>query len=191
MSAGVALTDWSGRGRRAEERNGAFRSTRQGVTRRLPYAVPKPDVHGYTELLRTASRPSPSGATLCVDLSSAPLLVLGDRDALQQLFAKLLANAAQAVGSGGRIDVTATADAGLVVVTADDDGPGITPEDLTRVREPFFSTRSEGTGLGLAIADRIAAAHHAKLQIDSAPGKGTRVEVRFAAFEGPERPTRT
>jgi signal transduction histidine kinase len=59
------------------------------------------------------------------------------------------------------------------------------------VREPFFSTRSAGTGLGLAIADRIAAAHHAKLQIDSAPGRGTRVEVQFAAFEGPERLTRT
>ena len=124
------------------------------------------------------------GATLCLDLTSAPLIVFGDRDALQQLFTNLLANAAQAVGAGGRIEVAATADAGLVVVTVDDDGPGITPEDLARVREPFFSTRSEGTGLGLAIADRIAAAHHAKLQIDSAPGRGTRVEVRFAAFGG-------
>jgi signal transduction histidine kinase len=122
-----------------------------------------------------------AGATLRLHLPSAPLIVLGDRDALQQLFTNLLINAAEAVNSGGRVEATAAANGEVVVVAVSDDGRGIAPEDLCRVRERFFSTRRQGTGLGLAIADRIAAAHHADLLIESAPARGTRVELTFGA----------
>jgi two-component system sensor histidine kinase AtoS len=120
-----------------------------------------------------------AGATVRVDVPSAPLVIPGDRDALQQLFTNVLANAAQAVGEGGTIDVHAAADGGVVVVTVHDNGAGISPEHLARVREPFFSTRPQGTGLGLAIADRVAAAHQAELRIESAPAQGTTVEIWF------------
>jgi two-component system sensor histidine kinase AtoS len=119
------------------------------------------------------------GATLRVNVASAPLTVLGDVNALQQMFTNLLVNATQAVAKGGGIEVRATADADGVLVTIRDDGHGIPPEHLARVREPFFSIRSEGTGLGLAIADRIAAAHQAELTIESEVGGGTVVSVRF------------
>jgi signal transduction histidine kinase len=119
------------------------------------------------------------GASVCLSLPDSPLTVRGDRNALQRLFTNLLANAAQAVSKGGTVTVRASSAHDDVVVTVRDDGPGIPPDRLPRVREPFYSTRPDGTGLGLAIADRIAAAHRATVSIESEPGLGTEVTVRI------------
>jgi len=70
-----------------------------------------------------------------------------------------------------------------VVVT--DSGSGISPADLEHVFDPFFSTKADGTGLGLPIARQIAAAHGGSLTIESAPGDGTRVEVRLPLTAAP------
>ena len=64
----------------------------------------------------------------------------------------------------------------MTVVIADD-GPGIAAENLSRVEQPFFTTRSKGTGLGLPIARQIADAHGGSLEIHSAAGRGTEVRV--------------
>jgi signal transduction histidine kinase len=114
-----------------------------------------------------------------VDVPDSPLVVPGDKNALQRLFTNLLTNAVQAVPRGGRVEVRAFASGEEVVVSVRDDGPGIPREQLSRICEPFYSTRPNGTGLGLAIADRIAAAHRATLTIESEPGRGTVVKVRF------------
>ena len=66
-----------------------------------------------------------------------------------------------------------------------DTGPGIAPDDLARVLDPFFSTKVDGTGLGLPIARQIATAHGGSLRIDSRPGEGTRVEVRLPLAAAP------
>jgi signal transduction histidine kinase len=124
-----------------------------------------------------------AGATLRLDVGASPLLVRGDAGALQQLFTNLMVNAAQAVQPGGSIEARASIDGGRVTVVIRDDGCGIPPEHLARVREPFYSTRPEGTGLGLAIADRIAAAHQAEMRLESERDTGTSVEVRFASTE--------
>ena len=68
----------------------------------------------------------------------------------------------------------------FVTITVSDDGAGMSPDVLAKVREPFFSTKTGGTGLGLPIADRIARAHGGALEIQSAPGVGTVVCVRVA-----------
>ena len=138
-----------------------------------------------TEALGSAARAARPeferrGATLEADPGSAPVIVSGDASALRQLVLNLLLNAAQALGAGGRASVTHRADGQQVVVTIRDDGVGMAPEVLARVREPFFSTRSGGNGLGLAIADRIAQAHGGVLEIESAPARGTEVRVRLA-----------
>jgi signal transduction histidine kinase len=123
-----------------------------------------------------------AGVKLREHAPDEPTMILGDAGALRQLFTNVIVNAVQAVGSGGTVEVhAAAAPDGTVLVRILDDGPGIPPEALARVREPFFSARSEGTGLGLAVADRIAAAHQAELRIDSEVGKGTEVSVRFEA----------
>jgi signal transduction histidine kinase len=78
--------------------------------------------------------------------------------------------------SGGRVTATVALGEDAVVSIADT-GRGIPEGALDRVMEPFFSTKADGAGLGLAIAWRTAAAHGGRLSIESALGRGTKVDV--------------
>jgi two-component system, NtrC family, nitrogen regulation sensor histidine kinase GlnL len=115
--------------------------------------------------------------------------ILGDADRLVQVFLNLGRNALQALDGEGRllIETRTTLDHRLgtatgprlpgVVVTVEDDGPGIPPELRAKVTTPFFTTRRGGTGLGLAVAGHWVARHGGTLRIGDAPGGGTRVRV--------------
>ena len=87
----------------------------------------------------------------------------------------LIQNAAEAMEDGGTVTVRASdfPEGGGIVLAVQDDGPGIPPEQLKRVFEPFFSTKFSGTGLGLAIARSLVEQHGGTLQVDSEVGKGT------------------
>src|SRR6185369_2686357 len=102
----------------------------------------------------------------------------------------LVANAAQAAGAGGdggTVRVSCTAGAGVARLTVSDDGPGIAPADLPQIFTPFFTTKERGTGLGLAIVQRVVDAHGGTVDVESAPGAGTRVIVSLPA-EAPPSP---
>lgn len=122
------------------------------------------------------------GVRLEVDLPQGdPGWVTGDRDQLAQVFTNLLANAVKYGGSGGVVRVAAApAKAGARIgVVVSDQGPGIPREHLPRLTERFYrvnasSSRSKGgTGLGLAIVKHILNRHEGRLEIASAPGKGS------------------
>jgi two-component system sensor histidine kinase AtoS len=68
-----------------------------------------------------------------------------------------------------------------VALAVSDTGPGIPHERLAHVFEPFYSSKPNGSGLGLTIAERIVAAHGGRIEIDAAPGGGTRVTLLFPA----------
>jgi len=99
--------------------------------------------------------------------------------ALEQLFLNLLLNAAQALERGGSASLTLDVDGSDARIVVTDSGSGIPPEELIHVLDPFFTTKADGTGLGLPIARQIATAHGGSLRVESAPGQGTRVEVRL------------
>jgi signal transduction histidine kinase len=118
-----------------------------------------------------------------VHLPAEGLPMLGDPDALEQLFLNLLLNAAAAIGSGQRVSVMADAGDEAVEVRIRDEGAGIPAADLDRIFEPFFTTREGGTGLGLAVARRIAVAHRGAIRIRSDERAGTTVEIELP-FDG-------
>jgi two-component system sensor histidine kinase HydH len=95
-----------------------------------------------------------------------------DADLFSQVLLGLLANAAEAMPTGGTIGLDAGAVAGLVTLRVSDSGPGIAPEIRARVFEPFFTTRPRGTGLGLAIARQIVEAHGGNIEVGEARGGG-------------------
>jgi two-component system NtrC family sensor kinase len=76
---------------------------------------------------------------------------------LNQVFSNIIANAAQASRPGQQVRVSTTLEDGVCMVTLEDDGAGIKPENLSKVFDPFFTTKpvGEGTGLGLHIAHHI------------------------------------
>jgi signal transduction histidine kinase len=122
--------------------------------------------------------------------------VLGDASALKQVFLNLLKNAADALEkTGGTIRITA--DRGPegrgVVVSVEDDGPGIDPVVQERVFDPFFTTKpaGRGTGLGLSICRRIAEAHGGTLEVASTPGSGATFTLRLPEEASDASPSRT
>ena len=96
---------------------------------------------------------------------------------LEQVLLNLLTNAREATGRGGKLTVAAQyLDEGVVIVITDG-GSGIAPEHLSRVLEPFFTTKPNGSGLGLTICRSIIWEAGGTISIQSELGKGTRVDV--------------
>jgi signal transduction histidine kinase len=116
--------------------------------------------------------------------------LLADPHQLRQLFSNLLANAFEALGGEGHVDIkvwllpgeeepvgAADPQPPQVVVEVRDSGPGIAPDDLERIFSPFFSTKPQGTGLGLAIVRKVVDAHDGHIDAVSAPGRGATFRV--------------
>jgi PAS domain S-box-containing protein len=96
-------------------------------------------------------------------------LVSGFKGEIQQLFSNLLANAIDAVGKGGSIEIAIESSEILALVTIQDNGTGISPELQSKLFEPFFTTKAQhmGTGLGLWICREIARKHGGEITLDS------------------------
>jgi two-component system sensor histidine kinase HydH len=67
----------------------------------------------------------------------------------------------------------------MVQITVTDTGCGITPQDLARIYDPYFTTKSTGTGIGLAIVEKIILEHNGKLYCNSVEGQGTEFVLMF------------
>jgi signal transduction histidine kinase len=102
-----------------------------------------------------------------------------DRDQVIQVLWNVALNSVEAMNGRGRLSLEVARQNGDVALAVSDTGPGIPPENLPRVFEPFYSGKPNGSGLGLTIAERIVAAHGGRIEIDSAPGHGTRVTLLF------------
>lgn len=115
------------------------------------------------------------------DASDLPL-VKGDATQLSQAFLNLILNATEAMQQGGKLKIATTAVEQGVTVTFTDSGPGMTEKQ----REYAFSgmlssTKDKGGGLGLAIVAKVAEAHGGCVEVESAPGEGTRIILRLHA----------
>lgn len=102
-----------------------------------------------------------------------------DRGQIKQAFYNVCHNAFQAMKTGGILRIRAVADETHVNVSFVDTGGGITPENLSRIFEPYFTTKSGGSGLGLLIVRRIVRAHGGEVILESAPGRGLALTIRL------------
>ncbi len=107
-----------------------------------------------------------------------PRLAL-NTELLNQAILNLCLNAQQAMPSGGELILTTRRSGDRVILEVTDTGKGIPQADLSRVFEPFYSTRKGGSGLGLPTCRRIVEAHHGTIAVDSTPGIGTRFVLSF------------
>jgi two-component system, sporulation sensor kinase E len=110
--------------------------------------------------------------------SDLPLLQL-DRDQMKQAFYNVIKNSFEAMKSRGILRIRTDMDDSHVIVRFADSGGGISPENLSRVFEPYFTTKTRGTGLGLLIVRRIVREHGGELSIESSEGKGLSITIRL------------
>ena len=122
--------------------------------------------------------PAFRGVAVRLDGDAGELPVRGNRITLGQLFLNLILNACQGQPDGGEVEVRAERADGSVVVTVADRGPGLAPEVLDHLFEPFTSTRGS-SGLGLAVCHGIATDHGGAIRGANRPGGGALFEVRL------------
>jgi signal transduction histidine kinase len=162
------------------------------VTDFLSYAGPpglEPDEVSAREMLERCRdllqvEAAERGARIAIEDSTGGARVRVDPAQLGQLFINLVQNgmaAAHAAGRPPRVELRALSRGGRTVFEVSDNGSGIAEGDRDRIFELFYSSRKGGTGLGLAIVKRIAQAHEASLEVDSATGEGTIVRVVLPA----------
>ena len=126
-------------------------------------------------------------AQIVLDLDLAEELppIHGNPGKLQQVFLNLLLNAKEAMPGGGRLRVATLVDGHVEALIADS-GTGIAPENLKRIYDPFFTTKTpsrpgdrRGTGLGLSVSYGIIQEHAGKIHVQSAVGAGTTFHLEF------------
>jgi len=110
--------------------------------------------------------------------SDVPLLQL-DRDQMKQAFYNMIKNSLEAMHRHGRLRIRTDLDDTHVVLQFTDTGGGMSAENLSRVFEPYFTTKPSGTGLGLLIVRRIVREHGGELSIKSSEGKGLTLTIRL------------
>ncbi len=123
----------------------------------------------------------PRAQNIRLELDELPRLA-GYPAKLAQAFYNILDNAAKALGEDGLIRVSSRQIERALEITIEDNGCGIPAQLQEQVFDPFFTTRDvgAGSGLGLCVARDILAAHQGEVLLDSQPGRGTRVTLRFA-----------
>lgn len=126
---------------------------------------------------RGASR---QNVTLSAQVAPDVGAVAADPLLLGQVLSSLIANAFEALEQArraGRIEIGAARGDNSVQLWVQDDGPGMSAEQLARVFKPFYTTKSKGLGVGLPLARRIVERFGGSIRISSQPGRGTRVEL--------------
>ena len=125
------------------------------------------------------------GRTITAAVLAPTIVVSGDEDLLRQVLANVVDNAIVHTDAPAQVTVTARLNDETAVIEVHDDGPGMTPEVVTKVTERFFradpsrSRQKGGSGLGLAIAESILTAHGGTLEVESSLGNGTTVTLRI------------
>jgi two-component system, NtrC family, sensor kinase len=140
------------------------------------------------QLLETQMRKSQ--VEIIKNYAGTPPKIFGNAGKLQQVFTNLIINARDAMFAGGEIVLTTSIeDDDKVVIEVSDTGSGIEPENLTKIYDPFFTTKGvgSGTGLGLAVSYGIVQEHAGTIQATSEVGEGTTFRLVFPAAQKQER----
>jgi PAS domain S-box-containing protein len=125
--------------------------------------------------------PSLRERDIALELNLAPGLPPASFDAahIRQVLLNIMKNGMEAMEAGGTLTVTTGRRQEGVYAQIADTGPGIPPEVMDKLFQPFFSTKPKGSGLGLAISKKIMEAHEGEIRVESEPGRGVRVTLRF------------
>ena len=133
-----------------------------------------------------------AGIDIHVRLVKEDILISADAEMIKQVFLNIILNAQQAMPDGGKLKILTRLipksllepDEKIAEIIFQDTGPGIAPSDITRIFDPFFSTRESGSGLGLAIVHNIVSEHNGSISVENGPAGGIIVNISLPAAKG-------
>ncbi len=108
--------------------------------------------------------------------------VNADQDKLNQVFLNLFLNSIQAMENGGTLTIESLSDGNKVMCQIEDTGCGLDQENVSKVFDPYFTTKNDGTGLGLAMSSKIIEEHNGSIEFRSEEQKGTIVKVSLPLY---------
>jgi signal transduction histidine kinase len=117
--------------------------------------------------------PVPAGIHSGIDLTDDLPMVFADPRQMVQVLGNLVTNACQAMADVGNLTISAQRQQGMVTIAVKDTGTGITPENMQKLFEPLFTTKTKGIGLGLAVSRKLAEANGGRIEVISVPDKGS------------------
>jgi signal transduction histidine kinase len=117
--------------------------------------------------------PVPLPVVLSLDLSPNLPKIFADARHMRQVLGNLVLNACQAMPKGGNLSISAAMENDFIAVAVKDTGVGIPPENMQKLFEPLFTTKSKGIGLGLPISQKLTEANGGRIEVQSEPGQGS------------------
>ncbi|WP_171631548.1 sensor histidine kinase [Paenibacillus plantarum] len=114
-----------------------------------------------------------------------PQIILGNSSKFKQALINIIKNSIESLHEEGLITINARAEGGNAVIRIADNGEGMEAEQITKLGEPYFSTKTKGTGLGLMVTFRIIEVMEGTLEFHSEKGKGTEAIIRFPLISNP------
>lgn len=118
-----------------------------------------------------------------IHVASPAAKMLGDSTQIRQMFDNIIRNSVEAMNHRGEILVTVRCFDNFAEIRFDDSGPGIAPDKVARVFEPFYTEKAHGIGMGLAVCLRIVTAHDGDIRVAARPGGGASIIVRLPVFK--------
>ncbi len=149
--------------------------------------------HTTREMIKMLGRIIGPQVTIDFQPSARPAEIVGDRGQIEQILLNLCVNARDAMAQGGALRIVVQPAAGNgeaeppgVELIVSDTGAGMDKATLSRIYEPFFTTKppGRGTGLGLAVVYSVVQQHQGRIDVESEPGRGTTFTIRFPAADG-------
>ena len=172
---------------KATERGGKMVKSLLSFARQTPAENHQLDLNALLrEQVSLLERSTLANVHLLVDLEPELQPIRGDAGALTHVFMNLCVNAVDAMPQDGTLTLrTRNVDHDWIELLVEDTGTGMSKEVLEKALDPFFTTKEvgKGTGLGLSMVHSIVKAHRGQLSLQSEPGQGTRVRLRFPACE--------
>ncbi|HOV06136.1 MAG TPA: PAS domain S-box protein [Anaerolineaceae bacterium] len=152
--------------------------TRGHSEKRMPIAI--------EEIIGNALAQTPPPSSVRVSIAVPPELPLIEVNATQieQVFNNLILNAYQAMINGGDLEIRASvnSDGDHIIVEVSDTGEGIPPDNIDKIFEPLFTTKTKGFGLGLSLSKKNIESNHGKIEVKSQPGAGTTFILSFPIY---------
>ncbi len=124
------------------------------------------------------------GVEIITRIEAPEAAILVDPEQVKQVLINILINAIQAQPAGGSITIRNHADGGESIISIQDRGPGIDPDQLDSIFDPFYTTKREGTGLGLSISYQLVKNNGGRIWVTSEPGMGACFHVAFPESRG-------